>query len=149
MNSGALLAALGSLVQSCDRGSECRLTSASDRPYVFRLGPLFGLGADTFQSCIVRACWLWRLISSWPSRSPKSVIVIAGPRSSSREAFWNVLRAAWSSSVELALRVCAWRGGIAGCRLWFHEHPWLWWPTVPMLALILSLSLLAMPPLLR
>ena len=68
------------------------------------------------------------------------VSLIAGPRSSSREAFWNVLRAAWSSSVELALRVCAWRGGIAGCRLWFHEHPWLWWPTVPMLALILSLS---------
>ena len=68
------------------------------------------------------------------------VSLIAGPRSSSREAFWNVLRAAWSSSVELALRVCAWRGGIAGCRLWFHEHPWLWWPTVPMLALILSLT---------
>ena len=54
-------AALGSLVQShsmiAAANGDCHLASASARHYVFRLGPLFGLGADTFQSCIVRVCW--------------------------------------------------------------------------------------------
>ena len=54
-------AALGSLVQShsmiAAANGDSHLASASARQYVFRLEPFFGLGDDTFQSCIVRACW--------------------------------------------------------------------------------------------